>query len=140
MAGAGHVFLYQRGCPGYGRVTVWPELPVVAVFFLGSAPGLVTARQDWSERMTLHTSGDTARSVSPACGWSVGPARQRGRACRTRNKAGRRAWPHTPAEMCFMAGSEYSTWPARQRRCGWLLCARTGEILVLLRYLTPAVS
>lgn len=86
---------------------------MVAVFFLGSAPGLVTARQDWSERMTLHTSGDTARSVSPACGWSVGPARQRGRACRTRNKAGRRAWPHTPAEMCFMAGSknDHSTWP-----------------------------
>ena len=23
---------------------------MVAVFFLGSAPGLVTARQDWSER------------------------------------------------------------------------------------------
>ena len=56
MAGAGHVFLYQRGRPGYGRVTVWPEL---AVFFLGSAPGLVTARQDWSERMAPRASGDT---------------------------------------------------------------------------------
>ena len=105
--------------PGYGRVTVWPELPVVAVFFLGSAPGLVTARQDWSKRAVPHASGD-------AC---VERAIKRGEARGT-----------TPAEMCFMAGSEYSTWPARQRRCGWLLCARTGEIFVLLRYLTPAAS
>ncbi len=37
---AGHIFLYQRGrldMVGYRM----PELSVVAVFFLGSAPGLV---------------------------------------------------------------------------------------------------
>lgn len=76
---------------------------MVAVFFLGSAPGLVTARQDWSERMAPRASGDTARPVSPACRRSVGLARQWGRACRTRNKAGRRAWPHTPAKMRLVA-------------------------------------
>jgi len=75
---------------------------VVAVFFLGSAPGLVTARQDWSERMVPNASGD-------AC-----------------------------VERAIKRGEERG--PTRQRRCGWLLCARTGEILVLLRYLTPAAS
>ena len=49
MAGAGHVFLYQRGCPGmvglpYGR-SCRTELPVMAVSVLGLAPGLATARQ-----------------------------------------------------------------------------------------------
>ena len=85
--------------PGYGRVTVWPELPGVAVFFLGSAPGLVTARQDWSERMVPNASGD-------AC-----------------------------VERAIKRGEARGT--ARQRRCGWLLCARAGETVVLVRYLTP---
>lgn len=67
---AGHVFLYQRGCPGYGRVTVWPEL---AVFFLGSAPGLVTARQDWSERMVPNASGDACVERAIKRGEERGP-------------------------------------------------------------------
>lgn len=49
---------------------------MVAVFFLGSAPGLVTARQDWSERMAPRASGDTRVERAIKRGEERGPTCQ----------------------------------------------------------------
>ncbi len=76
---------------------------MVAVFFLGSAPGLVTARQDWSERMVPNASGDACVERAIKRGEARGTARQRRYALWRALRMTYSMWPRTPAKMWLVA-------------------------------------